>query len=339
MKCSDALDIESSDGSFRSRQPLPRSQEDLASPQQVACFLATRHLAGKPAILLRYGDTGGRIMARPNFGTPEFAYLRNYLGSDVSPEQVEWMAQKIEESINCADVIGVRSDLIGPNLPDDVLSGPPEEVLHRLADLYPLRAYERTSLRPDDAKRLAETRKSMERLPIPEAALVTDAWIHVGLAEIGFFSSLFRNTVSIAVCTSSKSRPVLQTLAAVLRNRVRLFECPEYPARERQWAGDHGFIWGRWQGLVEHMRPAYPGEPLLVCAGIWTKVIAPEWARRGGIAIDSGSVMDYFSLEASRPAVLATRYLDAKTVPVELSIERQLERKETLQSFVDQECG
>jgi hypothetical protein len=307
---------------------------DLIRPRGVAQFLARRILDQQPALLLRYGDTGGRILTRPRADSAAFDYVRQFLGAGVTERQVDWLADRIEASVRAADVIGLRSDLLGPNLPADFLSLADDAVLPQLASLYPLRPVERTSLNPSCARRLAETRKAMERLPYPPHALFTDAWIHLGLAETGFVSALLRQAPAVSIVTSAIRRPVLEHLATALGGRLRVFECPAYPNEEARWGGNHDYLWQRWLALVEHLRPVRAGEPLLISAGIWTKVIGPVWRERGGIALDFGSVMDYFALVPSRPAVLATKYDDPGTVPEALSVERQLERTDRLEDFL-----
>ncbi|PHQ60756.1 MAG: hypothetical protein COC10_12840 [Sphingobium sp.] len=73
---------------------------------------------------------------------------------------------------------------------------------------------------------------------------------------------------------------------------------------------------------------------MFISAGIWTKAIGPIWASRGGIALDVGSVMDYLEKAPTRPAVLATRYGDAKMVPHALSLDAQLENPKLLADFL-----
>lgn len=52
------------------------------------------------------------------------------------------------------------------------------------------------------------------------------------------------------------------------------------------------------------------------------------------MALDFGSVMDYFAGVPSRPAVLATKYEDPRKVPEELAIEQQLKRADRLEDFL-----
>ncbi|MGL4321576.1 MAG: hypothetical protein ACRCS3_11995 [Paracoccaceae bacterium] len=312
---------------------LPKSVDELVDANEAARLLARRHLAGQSAILLRYGDTGGRIMGRPEPGTLEFDYVRKYLGATVTSSQVAWMAEQIEASVPSADIIGLRSDLFGPLLPSDLLATPDTEVLARLAETYPIRAFEKATLRPDGARRLAETRRSMENMRLPVKALFTDAWVHFGLADNGFFSALLRLSPCLSVCTSSLSRPVLIRLSQAMRGRLRVFDCPANPVYEASWGGDHAFLWSRWNGLLDSIRPSYAGEPLLISAGIWTKVLAPRWAELGGIAIDMRSVMDCLGGLATRPAVLSTLYGDPRKVPTDLTLDNQLTRTETIEDF------
>ena len=317
------------------QRSLPQNARDSSAAPVVACFLARRILAREPALLLRYGDTGGRIVSRPGAGTPEYAYLQAFLGATVTPRQVDWLARRIEASAKVADVIGLRTDLLGPDLPRDFFDLPDGAVRARLASLYPLRPVDRESLPPDACRRLAETRRMMERLPFQPQALFTDAWVHLGLAETGFIAALLRDAPAVSIVTSMVRRELIERLTAALPGRLRVFECPAYPAEEARWAGDHGYLWQRWIALVDSIAPIQPGEPLLISAGIWTKVIGPVWRERGGVAIDFGSVMDFFAGAPSRPAVLATQYADAKTVPERLSIDSQLQRTERLADFLD----
>lgn len=322
-----------SDARLSDFRALPSSAAELVDAREVARLLARRHLEGQPAVLLRYGDTGGRIMGRPPEGTTGFDYIRRYLGATVTSGQVSWMAERIEASLAVADVIGLRSDLFGPPLPPDLLSCPPSEVLARLSETYPIRAYERATLPPDDARRLAETRRSMEGLRFPANALLTDAWVHFGLADSGFLSALLRCSPKVSVCTSCLSHPVLTKLSKTMRGRLRVFDCPANPVHEASWGGDHAFLWSRWNALLDSIRPSYAGEPMLISAGIWTKVLAPRWAELGGVAIDMGSVMDCLGGLATRPAVLSTRYGDPLKVPTDLTLESQLARTETIEDF------
>ena len=103
---------------------------------------------------------------------------------------------------------------------------------------------------------------------------------------------------------------------------------------ERQWGGGDKYLWKRWNGLIDSLKPSYPGEPIFMSAGIWTKMIGPVWASLGGIALDIGSVMDYFKGDPKRPAVLATRYGKFNTVPDRLSVEKQLETNRALEKFI-----
>lgn len=316
------------------KRNLPYSAAELASSSEVAKLIAERFHNGKSCSLMRYGDTSGRLIARPDLGTSEYEYLKSFLGLSVTPEQVDFLAGCVERSIVSADVIGLRSDLLGQDISAHILHAPDDAIRRRLVATYPIREFERTRLGPDDARRLAQTRKAMEAFVLPEGALLTDAWVHVSLAEAGFLSALMFDASSFALVTSADRRAVVERIADALPNRMRYFECPCYPKAERKWGGDHAFLWQRWMSLADAIVPSYPGEPMIISAGIWTKVIGPIWASRGGIALDVGSVMDYLDRAATRPAVLATRYGDARTVPDTLSLEAQLQSVKPLANFL-----
>lgn len=316
-------------------QALPLTTSELSTAAEVSKLIASRFASKKSCLLIRYGDTSGRVIARPRPSTEQYSYLKSFLGDTVTADQIEFLASHIEESVQKTDVIGIRSDLLGPHISDEILFAPDDTIRERLFDIYPIREYARTRLEPDGARRLAQTRKAMELFRIPTHALITDAWIHVSLAESGFLIALMRAAPSFGIVTSSERKNTIQTLAQEMRGRIRYFECPCYPVAERQWAGDHSYLWDRWNLLVDSVKPRYSGEPLFISAGIWTKVIAPKWASLGGIALDVGSTMDYLEGAATRPTVLASRYGNPKEVPWELSLEAQLARRISLDEFFE----
>lgn len=318
---------------YKAGVSIPSDAGALLNGDAVARLLAGAMSRGEGACLLRYGDTGGRILARPETGTPAWAYLQAFLGRDITPDQVDWLARRIEESAMKADIVGLRSDLLGPLMPESCPRLPDDQIVAELVRLYPIRRYERGVLSPDDARRLAETRLAMQRFRFGEAAAMTNAWAHVDLAENGFIAALLNELRSVALITSSDRKAVVARLNQKMGGRLRFYECPAYPRSESLHGGDHGFIWDRWQMLLDKVAPAYPGEPLLISAGIWTKPIAIAFRQRGGVALDFGSVLDYFDAAATRPAVLADRYGDAGSVPAGLTLDGQFRHGKRLADF------
>ncbi|WP_143792550.1 hypothetical protein [uncultured Paracoccus sp.] len=319
---------------FQRRRRLPMSADALLDASAVARLLSARLRDGRGAALLRFGDTGGRVLARPAPGTPGYDYLQAFLGAEVTPRQIDWLGRAILHSAAAADIVGLRSDLLGPDLPAAVLAGPDEEVLGHLSRLYPIRSYELQRIKAPAARRLAETRLAMQRFPIRADAHLTNAWIHLDLARIGFFSALLREAPSVALITSAERKPVVRRMQEMMGPRLRFYECPAYPAAEAKFGGNHDFLWARWQTLYENIRPSRPGEPLLISAGIWTKPLATIFRRRGGVAVDFGSVLDYFAGLATRPAVLADRFGTPDVVPDDLTLDGQFKRSERLADFM-----
>jgi hypothetical protein len=319
---------------FAVKRRLPKTAVELAYVGEVAAFIAQRFMDSQSGLILRYGDTSGRLIARPDPGSSEYDYLKSFLGSSLTPSRVDYLADLVERSIEAADVIGLRSDLLGPDITPHILEASDADILSRLVEAYPIREFEKKTLSPDSARRLAQTRKAMELFNLPTNAILTDAWVHVSLAEAGFLAALMNEAQRFSVITSTDRRSVVQALVTAFPEKVRHFECPCYPWVERLWGGDHSYLWQRWINLVEGIEPSFPGEPLFVSAGIWTKVLGPSWAAKGGIAIDTGSVMDYLGNEASRPAVLATRYGHPALVPEILTLDGQLRKRIPLSKFL-----
>lgn len=313
--------------------PLPDSPERLADARAVASRIYHAISTGQPLCLLRYGDTGGRIMSRPTKSSASWDYIMAFLGRSVSEKQVEWLAQKLEQSAAVADIVGLRSDLLGPSLPNDALSLQGPAILEALRNAYPIRPVERHSLSPDDARRLMETRAAMEKMRFSASAIFTNAWSHVDLLEIGFVSAMLKEVPVVGLVTSFTRKPVVARMAGLMQERLRYFECPAYPSEERQFGADHPHLWHRWESLINTISPEFPGQPLLISAGIWTKPLAVAWRSRGGVAIDFGSALDYLDGAATRPSVLGHRYGNAHHVPISLTLVAQFARNEPLSSF------
>ena len=137
---------------YKAGVSIPSDAGALLDGDAVARLLAGAMSRGEGACLLRYGDTGGRILARPETGTPAWAYLQAFLGRDITPDQVDWLARRIEESAMKADIVGLRSDLLGPLMPESFPRLPDDQIVAELVRLYPIRRYERGVLSPDDAR-------------------------------------------------------------------------------------------------------------------------------------------------------------------------------------------
>ncbi|MDQ1900340.1 hypothetical protein RAH32_07770 [Paracoccus sp. WLY502] len=315
----------------RSRAAIPMKPSDLLSAREVAREVAQAVLDGRPGSLFRMGDTGGMILSRPEPGSYGFAYLRRFLGKDLTRGQALWFARALLRANLEADIIGLRSDLIGPTIDRSIFDGASEELLPYLLRNYPIREVEKGAS-PQDALRLAKTRCAIEDTAFKATALFTDAWIHVGLAENGLISALLRHSPSIAVVSSRSD--VIRPLAERLGERLRVYSCPAYPEVEGELGGNHSFLWQRWRAIYDHLKPAYPGEPCLIAGGIWTKLVGMQFRRRGGYAIDFGSALDYLVADPSRPLVLADRYGAADRVPGFLTLQDQLDRTEQIEDYL-----
>lgn len=232
-----------------------------------------------------------------------------------------------------SEIIGLRSDLLGPDLPKGFLDLPDDRIGCELCSLYPIREVEKRAMTPEKARRLAETRLAIESFPTRPDTIFTNAWMHVDLAEAGFISAVLNGAGSVAIVTSSVRKNVVGQLASKMGQRLRYFECPAYPWEDRESGGNHAHIWRRWQDLLAYIEPSRPGQPLLISAGIWTKAVATVFRDRGGVAIDLGSVMDYLDGAATRPPVLATYYGNPKLVPNHLKLEGILSREKRLEDF------
>lgn len=296
----------------------PEKPRNWSATATLGGELARRVEAGTPTSLIRLGDGEGVILGMPDM-THRLAgpYLQSHFGTAFGQPDLLELQAGLLRATQRAWAIGLREDVIACQLPPDALSLCEAELTALMKEQTALRAVERARMDSESAWRLALLHKVLTRQLHPDAVL-TSAWCHFDWLESGRLADLVTRQGHIGLVSGHA------TLAERLRIsgiQVDFWPVPKrYIRRDAEWQPHFP---DRFAQLRDSLAPAFPGQVMLVGAGIPGKVYCDLIAERGGIGIDIGAVCDAWIGQGSRPLVSQTRWC-RDDIPAELLIENQL---------------
>jgi hypothetical protein len=273
--------------------------------------------------LIRIGDGEGVVLNRPGRDDPVLGpYLTTHFGTHLDPSRLEDLANRLQDAVSGAEVIGLRPDLRAKKFPADLADLSPQSLIEWAQEHLALREEERSRLDYESAVRLTLLGRWMQGFDWPPGAILTSAWIHFDWLESGFLAALARGQERIGLISG---RPELAVEFQSLGVEVDHWPVPlRFLRRDSDWSPHFP---DRFDELVDTLRPAFPGQLFFVGAGICGKVYCDVIARRGGVALDIGAVCDAWLGIASRPRVARSRW-GQDSVPEKLLLRRQF-RTET----------
>lgn len=291
--------------------------------------LQSRIATRTPTTCIRIGDGEGVTLGQPDLSDPHAGpYLQTHFGHHLVQEQVDALSARLAGAVRRAWAIGVRQDVLGCELPDDIMRLSDDDRVAVMKAQAALREVERERMDPASAYRLALLNRVMTR-GFETDAVLTSAWCHFDWMESGLLAEIAVQQGHIGLVSSRAG------LADEFRaGGVEVDDWP-VPARFiRRLAGWTPHFPDRYLELLETLRPAFPGQVFLVGAGILGKVYCDVIAERGGIAVDIGAVCDAWLGINTRPLVTQTRW-GTDDIPSTLLLCSQL-RTASLTS--DQRC-
>lgn len=139
---------------------------------------------------VRMGDGEGMVLSRP---TPNdevlWTHMLTHFGPGLNETRVNWLADKLNEALIGADIVGLREDNLGFQFDENLFCLPPKQFTKIFRTTFPLRAAEHNIKHPA-ALRLAITSKHISELQFNNTTTFTSAWMHFLLSESGFLVQL-----------------------------------------------------------------------------------------------------------------------------------------------------
>lgn len=272
----------------------------------------------QPTACIRLGDGEGVVLGQPDFEHPMAGpYLRTHFGAGATQADLDGMAARMRTAVRRAWVIGIRQDVLDCELPSNVMELGDEERVAVLRAQPALREIERERMEPEAAYRLVLLHQVMKQR-IETNAIWTSAWCHFDWLESGLLAEIVVNQEHIGLVSGQDK------LAEVIRSsgvEVDYWPVPaRYIRRGAEWTPHFP---ARYEALLDTLAPAFPGQVVLVGAGILGKVYCDVIAARGGIGIDVGAVCDAWLGISSRPMVALDRW-DCEDIPESFLLRNQL---------------
>jgi GT-D fold-like domain len=287
---------------------------DAETISQIRMAVASR----EPFSLIRLGDGEGVVLSfDEDMWLGDLAYLHGHWGAERVPlGAVGEMKSDLQSAVRGADIVGVRDDIIGVQVPDDLPERSSIAIKDFVLSEFHIRGDEVENLSAIGARRLALLHRVLSRIDWSERQQFCSAWIHWELLATGAINEILMEVEDVGLVTS---RPELERLVAarfdVLTSLVavpdKYIEAPE--------PGLH--VPDRYRAIRSELN--FPrGTVVLVGAGIPGKAYC-QWLKEAGcVAIDVGSLFDAWVGKASRPRVLESRFNVAggNRVPAELQL-------------------
>lgn len=231
---------------------------------EILLIIKERQTAGKSLSLIRLGDGEGRILAYPEFvPLHELHFILNlwFNTANFTNDLIHEFSVNLRRSVICADIVGL----------------PRHKQQAKHIYYYVIQAIQHFNL-------------------ISDRHVITDSAIHHYLQA----TLLYREILWMQpFCGLIGPR----NLGERLQEKFKIKEINQYvTAGESKFPGSHGIsdFPDRFYQLKDEIKVPFPGAIFLVGAGALGKIYCQWIKERGGIAIDIGSMFDFWDAVPSR---------------------------------------
>ena len=293
----------------RLRRRYPRFHVDSAwepaDGEAVLAQILNAHRERQPLSVIRLGDGEGNFLPYPDHAahlarSDQDATQRIWWGMPrLSEDDIAQMSESLRCAVGNADVVGI------PDLSRLCFGLPvptPPEIYHSWHDfrgiLSILDLLERTEspFRPDQ--------------------LLTSCHIHADLASWSLYDRLFQTvrTVSLVTCHETLSQRLAERFG-VATGQTYLIPPEQKYADLFGYGGERRHYPEAFEELRLSLTVKEPGEIFLVAAGFLGKLYCNWIKERGGIAIDIGSIADFWCGYTTRSLIFTQRFLPLPGLP------------------------
>jgi hypothetical protein len=273
----------------------------LNSVQEVSELILNKSGTRTAFSLVRLGDGEGLFLSITNQSPDtDFDYMAGHLGSaayDVTG--LLRLKDRLINTIQSADLIGVRDDIVNVEFEPGELKLPAGEFLDRFRSRFWLRDVEKC-LGYGGSRRIALLHRHLGNLDLCDDTLFCSSWVHYGLLKSGAIYGLLNDQKRIGLISCrSKLRSLLES---IFKLSVKYVEIPDM-YRDLKGSDVSDDYIARLEGVLELNLVDTPGMIYLVGGGLYGKLYCEHIKSQGGIALDVGSLLDAWLGIPSRPAV------------------------------------
>lgn len=277
---------------------------DFEETATIASLIGAHSARGAPFSFIRLGDGEGALLA---FGKEypglNFEYFSHHLG-DEAPSLVPVIRDHLKVAIKNANLIGIRDDVAEANFSYELLELPEQEFLPEFKKHVTLRAAELT-LPYADLYRIALLHVELSSFGFSQDQKFCSAWLNYKLFTSGYIIRLLATQDRIGIISCRDELPAIFStkfdltvdfykIPGMYREIDPEAEKPNYRASMEQIMS---------QNLVK-----FPGMPFFVGGGFLGKIYCEHIRAQGGIALDLGSLMDFWAGKYTRPLVVKSMF-------------------------------
>ena len=271
-----------------------------------------------PFSLLRIGDGEAVLLSIDESAwLNDLAELHRHWGAErVTLRDVLRVRRDLEAALADADMIGMRPDVLGVTVPDDLLDRPLAGIGEYVREHFNLREGEKAA-KDNVARRLALAHQVTMRLPKLSRQEFCSSWIHWEMLASGVVAELLEAAEEVVLVTSHPELgPVVAEKFGVTAHVVTV------PGKFVDTGQPAAHVPDRYDEIRSELTGFAPGTLALVGAGIPGKIYC-HWLKEAGcVALDVGSILDAWIGKASRKVMLRERFgsVDGKSVPANLRL-------------------
>ncbi len=272
--------------------------------------------ARKPFSLLRTGDGEAVLLSIDDSAwLHDLAELHRHWGPErVTLGDVFRVRRDLEAALADADLVGLRPDVLGVTVPDDLLDRPLAETGDYVREHFNLRERD---IQDNVARRVALAHRVTMRLPKSSRQEYCSSWIHWEMLASGVMAELLEAAAEVVlVTTHPELGPVVAEKFGVRAHVVTV------PGKFVDTGRSGVHVPDRYDELRSELTGFAPGTLALVGAGIPGKIYC-HWLKEAGcVALDVGATFDAWIGRASRSVVLRHRFgvADGRSVPADLQL-------------------
>ena len=313
---------------------FPSCRFDFLDVAGAYALIVRASVSRQPFSFIRLGDGEGVLLSLAE-DSPErdIQYLRRHIGPVAEEGEVRLRLQQgALSSIQSADLVGVRDDIVGVTFDKRTFSAEEPEFLASFRANFNLRPPER-QLGFDGARRIALLHRELSGLNFDGAQDFCSAWMHYRMHCAGLLFSLLEQHDRIGIISCRAEVPVL--LSEILGLRVAYHPIPDMHRNLSTPMEDAEYL-ERLESILHTQLVEFPGMIFLVGGGLFGKAYCHLIKSQGGIALDVGSLLDAWVGIASRPTVYEAEHRDTPRhngVPVTLLLNKSnVERRSPLET-------
>tara|TARA_R110001583_G_scaffold185149_1_gene345100 strand:+ start:4711 stop:5673 length:963 start_codon:yes stop_codon:yes gene_type:complete len=249
---------------------------------------------------VRLGDGEGTLLDYSlNSNLLDIQYLSEHFGPDCTLNELENIQSLLKSSINSADLIGLRDDIINVEFDHSNEVHNQSQFLEQFKLAFKLRGVDK-SLPYIDARRIAKLHKTMGELNIEPDQSFCSQWIGFDYFLTGALPALLSEQKNIGLISARKGMD--KQLEKAIGVPVSFYQIPDKHARQDGVAERH--YPNAFNRIKDEIEVKYKGMPFIVAGGIVGKAYCQIIKEKGGVALDLGGLIDCWAGIYSRPKVI-----------------------------------